>query len=54
MGCMIGGAERRELSAQVSESEMESGPGLSSQALVPIIFVAFLAETSHQAALEFC
>lgn len=31
---------------------MESGPGLSSQALVPISFVAFLAETSHPAALE--
>lgn len=34
------------------EWEMESGPGLSSQALVPISFVAFLAETSHPAALE--
>lgn len=32
---------------------MESGPGLSSQALVPMSFVAFLTETSHPAALEF-
>lgn len=40
--------------APISQSEVKSGPRVSLQMLVRISFVAFLAETSHQATLEFC